>query len=64
MSAQLWDSSSPFTARLATATDELNYYCMNEGLSDSDSKSIWYFYGDVVADFCNARRDELKDKAA
>jgi hypothetical protein len=27
-----WDGQSPFTARLATSSEELDYRCMNEGI--------------------------------
>ena len=52
-----WDGSSPFTARLATDSEELDYRCMNDGISESDSESIWYFYGDIAANFLQAERE-------
>jgi hypothetical protein len=57
---EYWDGKSPFTARLATPLEELDYHCMNDGISESDSESIWYFYGDIVADFLKVDRDKLK----
>ena len=35
-----WDGTSPFEARLATSTEELDYHCMSEGISGSDSELI------------------------
>jgi hypothetical protein len=55
-----WDGLSPFTARLATPSEELDYRWMNTGLSDSDGESTWYFYGDMVACILKAERDKLK----
>jgi hypothetical protein len=55
---QYWDGKSPFTARLATDSEELDYRCMNDGISESDGESVWHFYGDMVADFLKAEREK------
>ena len=53
---QYWDGKSPFTARLATPSEELDYHHMNEGISEFDSESIWWFYYDYVGDLLKAER--------
>jgi hypothetical protein len=55
-----WDGTSPFTARLATPSEERDYFFMREGINEPDGESIWYFYGDIVANFLKADREKLK----
>jgi hypothetical protein len=64
-----WDGSSPFTARLATPAEELDYSLMyyeahGESHGGPSGESVWYFYGDFVAAYCRTARDSLKSKAA
>jgi hypothetical protein len=53
---QYWDRKSPFTGRLATPDEEIDYCYMNEGINESASESIWYFYFGFVADMLKAER--------
>ena len=55
-----WDGSSPFTARLATTAEELDYRHMSEGIDECNSESIWWFYGDFAIAACHAERDRLE----
>jgi hypothetical protein len=64
-----WDGTSPFTARLATASEELDYSLMYyESHGEMHGKSLgeseWYFYGDFAAYYCSAKRHQLENKAA
>ncbi len=54
-----WDGSSPFTARLATSSEELDYgimYYEKHGQSPDrpEGESVWFFYRDDLADYCKA----------
>jgi hypothetical protein len=71
MLEQLWDGSSPFTARLATPSEELDYGLMYQEMHEElpcalSGESVWYFYSDIVSNYCTAKRerDEPKAKAA
>jgi hypothetical protein len=60
-----WDGLSPFKARLATASEELDYHFMNEGISESDSESLWYFYYNDITPAClDAEREQAKAQQA
>jgi hypothetical protein len=64
-----WDGSSPFTARLATPDEELDYSLMyfeahGESHGGPSGESVWYFYGDFAVAYCRTARDKLKSKAA
>jgi len=52
-----WDGASPFTARLATATEFRDYFLIND---DLDSDLTWYLYGEVLdAVRHSGRRDRM-----
>ncbi len=61
-----WDGTSPFTPRLATSSEHLDFDCMHEGLQGERApagESFWYFYGDIPAEFLEAERAQLEAKA-
>jgi hypothetical protein len=65
----LWDGSSPFTARLATPDEELDYSLMyyeahGEPHGRPSGESVWYFYGDFAVAYCRTARAKLKRNAA
>jgi hypothetical protein len=61
-----WNGTSPFTARLATSSEHLDFDCMPEGLQGVEElagESLWYFYGDIPAAFLKAERAQREAKA-